>query len=204
MKYELIIFDMDGTLVQSEDCASQALIDVVPALADQSPESVTARYKGMRLAKILADIEKRLPGSVPEGCVDLYREREKNLSASMIRPSEGVAMMLDQINGVKCIASNAPIEKTKRSLELCGLSRFFQSGIFSAYEVNAWKPDPALFLHAAKAYDTEPSKCLVVEDSAVGLEAATAAGMSSVLYDPYESSKTQSRVTALTEILAMI
>ncbi len=207
MNYELIIFDMDGTLVQSEDCASQALIDVIPALVGQSTESLTTRYKGMRLARIFDDIERRLPGAIPEGCLELYREREAVLSSSMIKSSEGVVAMLEQIKGAKCIASNAPVEKTKRSLELCGLSRYFQSGIFSAYEVNAWKPDPALFFHAARTYATDPKKCLVVEDSAVGLEAARAAGMDCVLYDPHDyanDAKTQRRITTLTEVLEMI
>ncbi len=207
MKYKLIIFDMDGTLVQSEDCASQALIDVIPALADRSVCEVTARYKGMRLAGIFDDIERRMPGAVPVRCLDLYREREEILSASMITPSHGVAVMLEQIATAKCIASNAPVEKTKRSLETCGLSHFFQTGIFSAYEVNAWKPDPALFLHAAKAYAADPKNCLVIEDSEVGLEAAKAAGMDSIFYDPHEyseQSKGQNRVTALTDILEFI
>ena len=206
MKYELIIFDMDGTLVQSEDCASQALIDVIPALAGQSASAVTARYKGMRLARIFDDIETRLPGAVPENCLDLYREREDALSASMITPSEGAFAMLEQLKTTKCIASNAPVEKTRRSLEICALSGFFASGIYSAYEVNAWKPDPALFLHAAQAFVTDPEKCLVIEDSDVGIEAARSAGMDSVLYDPLELSEvseSQIRVTSLADILAI-
>jgi len=64
---ELVIFDMDGTLVQSEDCASQAIVDVVPTLKDslENPlTEVTHRYRGMRLADIFSDIENRFPGSV--------------------------------------------------------------------------------------------------------------------------------------------
>lgn len=205
--YDLIIFDMDGTLVQSEDCASQALIDVIPALADQSAQSITERYKGMRLANIFDDIEAHMPGAIPEGCLELYRERENFHSATMITPSKGVDVLLKKISQRKCIASNAPVVKTKRSLEICGLADFFPTGIFSAYEVNAWKPDPALFLYAANAYDTDPSKCLVVEDSDVGLEAARAAGMDSVFYDPHDCAKateSQRRVTALTQILDLV
>ena len=207
MKYELIIFDMDGTLVQSEDCASQALIDVIPALVGERASAVTARYKGMRLARIFDDIEMRLPGAIPEGVLELYREREDALSASMITPSEGAFAMLEKIKTTKCIASNAPIEKTRRSLEICALSHFFQSGIFSAYEVNAWKPDPALFLYAARKYGTDPKKCLVIEDSDVGLEAARAAGMDSVLYDPHglsEGFEFQRSVTLLADIVDII
>ena len=206
VRYELIIFDMDGTLVQSEDCASQALIDVIPALAGESASAITARYRGMRLAKIFDDIEMRIPGAIPEGCLKLYREREESLSSKMITPSEGAFALLQQMKVTICIASNAPIEKTERSLAICGLSGFFREGIFSAYEVGAWKPDPALFLHAAAAFDTDPEKCLVIEDSEVGLEAARSAGMDSVLYDPDESSgvsESQNRVTALANVLEL-
>jgi beta-phosphoglucomutase-like phosphatase (HAD superfamily) len=162
MKYQLIIFDMDGTLVQSEDCASQALIDVIPALTD-SVAAVTHRYRGMRLAKIFDDIESSTPGAIPEGCLDLYRAREDALSGAMITPCPGADTMLSRLEVEKCIASNAPVKKTQRSLEICGLSHHFQCGIYSAYDVQAWKPDPTLFLHAATENDVSPKDCLVVE-----------------------------------------
>ena len=203
MKLQLIIFDMDGTLVQSEDCASQALIDVIPSLTD-SVAAVTHRYRGMRLAEIFDNIESITPGAIPEGCLDLYRAREDALSRSMITPSPGADALLSRLEVEKCIASNAPINKTQRSLELCGLSHHFQRGIYSAYEVQAWKPDPALFLHAATAHDASPADCLVVEDSVVGLEAAQAAGMFPVFYDPHGSTKTADNVTRIATLLDLL
>jgi len=206
MKYQLVIFDMDGTLVQSEDCASQALIDVIPALTD-SVEQVTLRYRGMRLAEIFDDIESGAPGAIPEGCLDLYRAREDALAQSMIKPSHGADELLSKLFGEKCIASNAPVAKTQRSLELCGLSHHFQQGIYSAYDVQAWKPDPTLFLHAATMNDACPAHCLVVEDSIVGLEAAQAAGMFPVFYDPHgltETAEDVTRITSLTDLLGLL
>lgn len=206
MNYELIIFDMDGTLVQSEDCASQAMIDVIPALTGSAQE-VTARYRGMRLADIFDDIEKRIPGSIPDDCLTLYRDRENYLSGSMITPSKGAEILLSRITTAKCIASNAPVEKTVRSLEICGLSKYFPSGIFSAYQVQAWKPDPKLFEHAASHYKIKPADCLVVEDSEVGIQAAKAAGMDHVFYDPHtlaEVTDDLNSIGELTEILDIL
>ena len=207
MKYELVIFDMDGTLVQSENCASQALIDVIPALNGHSAQEITALYRGMRLAVIFDDIEKRMPGAIPDRCLDLYRERENYLADSMITASIGAEALLSQISVKKCIASNAPIEKTRRSLAICGLSHFFQSEIFSAYEVNAWKPDPKLFIHAANSCNSDPINCLVVEDSEVGIQAARAAGMDHVFYDPHglvQPSNGLNRIRVLTELLDIL
>ena len=89
MKHDLLIFDMDGTLVQSEDCASQAWIDVIPALSGKTALSVTAKYKGMQLATIFDDIDTRTPGSIPDDVLERYRERENQLSSTMITPSAG-------------------------------------------------------------------------------------------------------------------
>ncbi|MFK7854550.1 MAG: HAD-IA family hydrolase [Granulosicoccus sp.] len=206
MNYQLVIFDMDGTLVQSEDCASQALIDVIPALND-SVEFVTQRYRGMRLAEIFDDIERATPGSIPEGCLELYRAREDVLASTMIEACPGADAMLSTLSTNKCIASNAPVKKTLRSLALCGLSDHFPSGVYSAYQVNAWKPDPTLFLYAASESNMNPADCLVVEDSLVGLEAAQAAGMFPVFYDPHESTVTPdgvTRITALMELLDLV
>jgi len=206
MTPQLIIFDMDGTLVQSEECAAQALLEAIPGLQG-SVEELTQRYRGWRLAHIFADIDSRQAGSVPDDCLQRYREREAELAYSMITPSVGVESLLSQLVHRKCIASNASVDKTRRSLQICELSHHFDDNIFSAYQVQAWKPDPALFLHAAKTCRVDPQACLVVEDSEVGLQAARAAGMSAVFYDPHDIGSTGSgatRIRALSELLSVL
>ncbi len=183
-QYSLIIFDMDGTLVQSEDCASTALKEVMPGLLD-SVDDITERYRGMRLANIFSDIEKRYPGAVPHDCLELYRKQEERLSRDYIVPCEGAAELLSQLETPHCIASNAPVKKTRRSLSICDLSRHYSSPVYSADEVGAWKPDPTLFLHASKEHGVDAQMCLVVEDSDVGIQAGLAAGMHVLHYDPH-------------------
>jgi len=206
MTYKLIIFDMDGTLVQSEDCASQAMLDVIPGLTGTAQE-VTAKYRGMRLADIFADIEAVSPGGVPDNCLELYRDREETLSGSMIVASPEADQMLSLLSVAKCIASNAPVEKTLRSLKLCDLSHHFNDGIFSAYQVQAWKPDPTLFVYAVEQYGVSAEECLVVEDSVVGIQAAQAAGMAHVYYDLHGNGHAPEGVksiSALGELLTMV
>ncbi|ASJ76699.1 HAD-IA family hydrolase [Granulosicoccus antarcticus] len=203
MSLQLVIFDMDGTLVQSEDCASQALIDTIPALT-ASVSELTARYRGMRLAEIFADIERMQPGAIPDQYLETYREREDLLAQSMIKVSEGADAMLSRLDKPKCIASNAPREKTLRSLASCGLAHHFTEGVFSANDLQAWKPDPSLFLHAAQHYQVAPANCIVIEDSAVGLQAARAAGMPAIFYDPfdlYDGSHDTPRISSLLQLL---
>jgi beta-phosphoglucomutase-like phosphatase (HAD superfamily) len=88
------------------------------------------------------------------------------------------------LNIPMCVASSGPREKIELSLSLTGLLPFFAGRIFSSYEVGFWKPDPGLFLHAAKAMAVEPSRCVVVEDSLPGIQAGIAAGMTVFAFQP--------------------
>ena len=204
-QYSLIIFDMDGTLVQSEDCASQALKDVMPGLLDTRDE-VTERYRGMRLAHIFDDIESRYPGAVPEDCLEKYRLQEELLSKDYITACDGAAELLSALLTPVCIASNAPVEKTRRSLDITKLANHFSSPVYSAYEVMAWKPDPALFLHAANEHHVGVESCLVIEDSDVGIQAGLSAGMDVIHYDPHAQGSTHPvpSIGSLLELLEIV
>ena len=82
------------------------------------------------------------------------------------------------------MASNAPLEKIKQAVQVTNLEHFFDNNLFSSYVVQAWKPEPDLFLYAAKKMRVQPKNCVVVEDSIVGIEAAQRAGMKSFFYQP--------------------
>lgn len=93
----------------------------------------------------------------------------------------GILKLRDRIEYRICVASG-PLEKIRRALSVSSLASFFGNNVFSSYEVKSWKPDPGLFLHAAEAMDCLPERCVVVEDSQPGIQAAAAAGMRSFLY----------------------
>lgn len=171
-----MIFDLDGTLVDSEGLCSRAFLDLVPEL-DLSLEDMVARCRGQKLAHILGDIEEHISRSLPAGFEQEYRARVASLFETELRPVPGVMEMLAGIPYPICVASSGPREKICQALTVSSLFHFFGENVFSSYEVGSWKPEPGLLLHAAEAMGFSPGQCAVVEDSAPGIQAAVAAGM---------------------------
>lgn len=206
MNISCIIFDMDGTLVDSERCAAQAVSDVI-GHPDVTPAHIGEHYKGWKLAEIFRQIGIAHKIDFDADVIDRYRAREDELSASLITENPGVRKTLSELNCHTCIASNAPREKTRRSLTQCDLAHFFDERIHSAYDIQKWKPDPSLFLHTAEAEGHRAANCLVVEDSMAGLEAALAANMTAVFYNPRNEPHSLSNVHTLRhfeELLTLI
>jgi HAD superfamily hydrolase (TIGR01509 family) len=171
-----VIFDLDGTLVVSEGLCNQAFLDLLPQL-NETVVSLTRRYRGKKLAQILADLESRLCRKLPDAFEQQYRQRVAELFSHELKPMPGVLEMLDVMNFLKCIASSGPPLKIRQALQVSGLAPYFGDNLFSSYEVESWKPEPGLFQYAAKAMGFMPGQCVVIEDSEVGIEAAAAAGM---------------------------
>jgi HAD superfamily hydrolase (TIGR01509 family) len=178
-----LIFDLDGTLVDSEPLSSQAFLDLLPDLRDTTA-GLMARYRGHRLADVFADIALRLGRPLPDGFEHNYRERVATLYDTHLVAMPGVIDMLMDLPNPRCVASNGPPSKVAHGLRAAGLEAFFSGNVFSSYEVGRWKPDPHLFLHAADRMGFTPTQCIVVEDSDAGLAAAQAAGMSAIRYCP--------------------
>lgn len=176
-----VIFDLDGTLVDSEGLCNQAFLDLLPQLSD-TVESLIQRYRGKKLAPILADLESRLCQKLPDAFEQHYRQHVEELFSRELRPMPGVLEMLETTNFPRCIASSGPPLKIRQALQVCGLAPYFGDSIFSSYEIGSWKPEPGLFQYAANAMGFMPSQCVVVEDSEVGIEAAAAAGMKAFHY----------------------
>ncbi len=176
-----VIFDLDGTLVDSEGLCNQAFLDLLPQLCD-TVESLIQRYRGKKLAQIFTDLEGRLYQKLPDAFEQHYRRRVAELFSRELKPMPGVLEMLEVTNFPKCIASSGPTLKIRQALQVSGLAPYFGDSIFSSYEVGSWKPEPGLFQYAAKAMGFMPCQCAVVEDSEVGIAAATAAGMKAFQY----------------------
>ena len=171
-----IIFDLDGTLVDSESLSSKALLDLLPTI-DESVEKLTDLYHGKKLAEIFIDIERRFQFTIPEGLEPVYRRHTAQLFEKELKPFPCVVEMLEQIKHPQCIVSSGPLVKIEHSLKITRLAEFFGPNLFSAYEIGTWKPDPGLFIHAAREMGFTPDECIVVEDSLTGVKAAKSADM---------------------------
>jgi HAD superfamily hydrolase (TIGR01509 family) len=185
MRFEAIIFDCDGTLVDSEVLGNRVLVQCVAELGlEISLEEAVAQFTGGKMADAVAAVERRLGRPVPASFVPELRRRMALAFQEELQAVEGVESILQNLTAPFCVASSGPREKMDVTLSVTGLLPYFQDRIFSAYEVGCWKPDPGLFLHAARALGVAPERCAVVEDSLPGIKAGKAAGMAVFGYAP--------------------
>ena len=185
-QFDLIIFDCDGVLVDSERLSLRVDSIFLERLGWPMGEAeIIERFVGRSDADMRAEIEERTGRPIP---ADIDREFDRVYRETFeaeLRPVDGIAEALDEIvaAGVPiCVASSGGHAKIRRSLELTGLTSYFDERIFSAADVALGKPAPDLFLHAASRMGAAPSRSAVVEDSAFGVEAAIAAGMRAFAY----------------------
>ncbi|OUL19211.1 haloacid dehalogenase [Nostoc sp. RF31YmG] len=193
MNHLCIIFDLDGTLVDSERLCNQAFIDLLPFI-NESVESLILRYRGRKLALILADIENRYGEKLPRNFEETYRQRVNELFEFYLQPITGVPEMLKTLDYPICVASSAPITKIRKALNVTNLSHYFGNRLFSSYEIGSWKPDPGLFLYAANKMGFSPKSCVVIEDSDVGIQAAHSAGIYALKYSSEEEAEEKNNV----------
>ena len=175
---ELVIFDCDGVLVDSEPIAVRVDALVLGRLGwDLSEAEIIERFMGRSEAYMVGEIEAALGRPLPldwdAEFVPLYRDA---LEAEL-EPVDGVMEALDAISAPTCVASSSTHERLRFTLGLTGLLERFDGRIFSAADVANGKPAPDLFLHAAASLGADPARCAVVEDSVYGIQAARAAGM---------------------------
>jgi HAD superfamily hydrolase (TIGR01509 family) len=179
---ELVIFDCDGVLVDSERLAVKVESALVSELGWPLTEAdVLQRFVGRSDAYMLREIERALGRAVPEW-QSTYEARLHKAFRSELAVVDGIVDALDQLTAASCVASSGTYDKMRLTLGLTGLLGRFEGRIFSATEVPHGKPAPDLFLHAASRMGVVPQRCLVVEDSRSGVEAARAAGMRSLGY----------------------
>ncbi len=177
-KIKAVIFDCDGTLVDSESLSARLLGRILQQhgyLLDE--ETILQHFRGRPYASFLHDIGQYFPALDRDLFSQQFRQQSLQLLASELDSMPGAHDLLAALQLPRCIASNGPREKIETSLNSTGLKPYFGEAIISAYEVNAWKPDPALIQHALRLLDAAPADCLLVEDSASGIAAGLAAGV---------------------------
>jgi HAD superfamily hydrolase (TIGR01509 family) len=182
----LLLFDCDGTLVDSELLCNVALVDLLKPLGVAlEARTLEKRYRGVKLEDQLSSISQEHQINLNEGFIEDYRAHVLRLCQSDLKPIAGVVEALTKLALPKVVVSNAPTKKVEISLKVCDLRRFFPGPIYSAYDVGIWKPDPGLFLHAAQQSGYAPTECVVIEDGVVGVQAALGAGMKTLYFNPH-------------------
>ncbi len=184
---QLVIFDCDGVLVDSEVISNQVLADALTAEGLPTTLAQARRdYQGLLLAEVVTRASDRLGRALPAGWLERYERDRAEAFRRDLRAVPGVAAAVARIAaaGVAiCVASQGKLEKTRLSLALTGLAPLFAPDcLFSAEGVPRGKPHPDLFLHAAARMGAAPERCVVVEDTASGVIAAVAARMRALGY----------------------
>jgi HAD superfamily hydrolase (TIGR01509 family) len=176
--FELVIFDCDGVLVDSERIAVRVEAEYLAELGwPLSQAEIVERFMGRTTEYMDEAVEAQLGSRLPGDWKDQFQRRYREAFAAELAPVDGVLEVLDQLSVPTCVASSGSHDKLRLTLGHTGLYGRFEGRIFSGYEVANGKPAPDLFLHAAARMGAEPARCAVVEDSRYGVLAARAAGM---------------------------
>lgn len=183
MSMDAVIFDCDGTLVDSEGLAVEVIVGL---LAEKGRRfefaEIMSRFHGRRFASFIEELAGEVPGLDAEELTAGFRARTPVVFRERLQAMPGALELVAGLKVDKCVASNGPRDKIETSLGVSGLLPHFRDRIVSAYEVGAWKPDPALIFAATDLMGVAPGRCLLVEDSVAGVRAGLAAGVEVVAF----------------------
>lgn len=178
--FDLILFDCDGVLVDSEIIAAKVESKLLTEAGYPiSVEEMGERFSGMTWKNILLSIEKEIDIPLSASLIDKSEALLDQRLAREVKAIEGVAFALARLKGPRCICSNSSSARLDMMLSKVGLKEQFAPHIFSAKDLGAdrVKPKPDIFLHGAAQFGVAPSRCVVIEDSVHGVHAAREAGM---------------------------
>lgn len=176
--YDLIIFDCDGVLVDSELLSANVLMAMLRDVGlPITMDDFGSDFLGRSFATAAARTEARFGRKLPDGFQLQYRERLLAQMDKELRPMPGIEVVLNDLTVPYCLATSSSPLRLARSLSVTGLETFFIGRAFTASEVKNGKPAPDLHLHSAARMGADPRKCLVIEDSEMGILAARNAGM---------------------------
>jgi HAD superfamily hydrolase (TIGR01509 family) len=174
---DLIIFDCDGVLVDSEILSCGCLSDVLAHHGiDLGVDEALELFVGRSITAVREHYG-ALGRLLPDEFANELKIRVRERFSDSLLPIEGVGSVLDNLKSPICVASSSDLDRVSFSLMLTGLSGYFGGRLYTSQMVKRGKPAPDLFLHAAAAMRTDPHRTLVIEDSVSGVRAGKAAGM---------------------------
>ncbi len=178
-RFDLVIFDCDGVVVDSERVSHDVFGAFMRSLgAHLTDAEMQERFLGRRLAECLGFVEERTGRPVPADALERYKAERDRLLREQVLPIEGIREVLEGLTIPYCIASSGDHDKMRITLGTTGLLALFEGRLFSATEVPNGKPAPDVFLFAAERMGAAPARTVVIEDSVNGVLAGCAAGMS--------------------------
>lgn len=176
-QYKCIIFDCDGVLVDTEVISNQLLVDMANRYGANIDLDYAMKYfKGSHFRHCLDLIKTLVTEPVPDSFEKDYRTELDRQFTESVQPIKGIKEVISQLNIPFCVASSGTVEKIRLNLGLVGLLDLFEGKIFSCYTIGKWKPEPDVFLLAAKTMGFKPEDCLVIEDSKLGVQGAKNGG----------------------------
>lgn len=199
MAYDLIIFDCDGTLVDSERYNNDVTSDILMGLGlkEYTPDACFNFFEGRSWTEIKPMLKEKHGDIIPDNIIDIYIQRVQE-GIHTLKPMNGALEVIQEITQTHnkiCVASNGERANVLAELEVTGIARYIlDHHTFTKVQVKRGKPAPDLFLFAAAQMGVSPEKCLVIEDSVAGVQAGVAAGMDVIgftgtIHDPETSRK---------------
>ncbi|MFH6957107.1 HAD family hydrolase [Flavobacterium aquidurense] len=177
MEVKCIIFDCDGVLVDTEKIGNGIMLSMAAEYGfEMKLEDAYRDFNGRNLKECFLHIEKAIGKKLPDNFESDYREKSFEAFRTQVKPMDGIVSFLDKLKIPYCVASSGPVDKIRLNLEVAGLLDKFENKIFSSYQIKSWKPEPGIFLHAAKEMGFEVKDCIVIEDSKAGVIAGIQGG----------------------------
>lgn len=172
-----IIFDCDGVLVDTEKIGNGIMLSMAAEYGFKMKlEEAYRDFNGRNLKECFLHIENAIGKKLPDNFESEYRKKSFEAFRTQVKPMEGIVEFLNKLKIPYGVASSGPVDKIRLNLEVSGLLDKFENKIFSSYQIKSWKPDPGIFLHAAKEMGFEVKDCIVIEDSKAGVIAGIQGG----------------------------
>jgi HAD superfamily hydrolase (TIGR01509 family) len=181
LAWDLVIFDCDGVLIDSEMLTIRLEVTMLSeAGITITADEIADRYCGISMKAMLADLEARYRRPLGKAFSAAHARRFAAICETELEAMPGVVALLEQLKWQRCVASSSAPDRLRHTLGLTGLYHRFDPHVFSATMVANGKPAPDLFLYAAARMGAAPARSAVIEDSVPGVRAAVAAGMTAI------------------------